>query len=194
MNKEDISGLMDGEVTPDACRELLDELGRDHELRRTWGRYHLIGELLRGAEAAPADASTRAPLRAVPQTATPVPRSHRAPDAAMAAAAPHPRRTPYASWAIAAGIAALALTVVIRPPEPASTSSPQLARSVDTGGTAPVPARFAVTNEQPPMLPTVSFTNEQRMNGYLVNFNEQRARLGVPGVHPYVRIVGFEPR
>ena len=33
---------------------------------------------------------------------------------------------------------------------------------------------------------------DQRLNGYLVNFNEQRQRLGVPGVHPYVRIVGFE--
>lgn len=33
---------------------------------------------------------------------------------------------------------------------------------------------------------------QRRINSYLVNFNEQRAQMGAPGVHPYVRVVGFE--
>jgi hypothetical protein len=40
--------------------------------------------------------------------------------------------------------------------------------------------------------PRVSYLRDPRLNSYLVNFNEQRSSLGVPGVHPYVRIVGFE--
>jgi hypothetical protein len=33
----------------------------------------------------------------------------------------------------------------------------------------------------------------RRLNSYIVNFNEQRDSLAVPNVHPYVRIVGFDP-
>ena len=33
---------------------------------------------------------------------------------------------------------------------------------------------------------------QQRMNSYVTDFNEQRARQPTPGVHRYVRIVGFD--
>ena len=32
----------------------------------------------------------------------------------------------------------------------------------------------------------------RRMDTYLLNFNEQRSRMGVPQPHAYVRVVGFE--
>ncbi|MGL4251846.1 MAG: sigma-E factor negative regulatory protein [Aeromonas sp.] len=44
-NKEQISALMDGELS-DA--EVLNELGTDPDLQDTWGRYHLIGDAMRG--------------------------------------------------------------------------------------------------------------------------------------------------
>lgn len=44
-NKEQISALMDGDLS-DA--ELLNELGQDSDLQDTWGRYHLIGDAMRG--------------------------------------------------------------------------------------------------------------------------------------------------
>jgi sigma-E factor negative regulatory protein RseA len=34
--------------------------------------------------------------------------------------------------------------------------------------------------------------HQRRLNSYLVNYNAQRTSLGMPGVNPYVRIVGFE--
>ncbi|HEH9417103.1 MAG: sigma-E factor negative regulatory protein [Aeromonas sobria] len=44
-NKEQISALMDGELS-DA--EVLNELEMDSDLQETWGRYHLIGNAMRG--------------------------------------------------------------------------------------------------------------------------------------------------
>ena len=44
-NKEQISALMDGDLS-DA--EVLNELGMDPDLQDTWGRYHLIGDAMRG--------------------------------------------------------------------------------------------------------------------------------------------------
>jgi len=44
-NKEQISALMDGEQS-DA--EVFNELGLDPDLQDTWGRYHLIGDAIRG--------------------------------------------------------------------------------------------------------------------------------------------------
>ncbi|ENO3943161.1 RseA family anti-sigma factor [Aeromonas veronii] len=44
-NKEQISALMDGDLS-DA--EVLNELGMDSDLQDTWGRYHLIGDAMRG--------------------------------------------------------------------------------------------------------------------------------------------------
>lgn len=178
MNKEDVSLLVDGELTPESCRELLDELGQDRDMRRTWARYHLIGELIRGAETAPASADDRLPLRQ-PQV-FPIP-----------TAVPRRRPVPMAGFAIAAGIAALAVTLVLRAPD--GTTPPRLDLAQGSAAAAP-PVTLAVASAAPEILPAVSLRNAQRMNGYLVNFNEQRARLAVPGVHPYVRIVGFESR
>lgn len=44
-NKEQISALMDGDLS-DA--EVLNELEMDSNLQDTWGRYHLIGDAMRG--------------------------------------------------------------------------------------------------------------------------------------------------
>ncbi|ELM3614445.1 transcriptional regulator [Aeromonas sobria] len=44
-NKEQISALIDGELS-DA--EVLNELEMDSDLQDTWGRYHLIGNAMRG--------------------------------------------------------------------------------------------------------------------------------------------------
>lgn len=44
-NKEQISALMDGDLS-DA--QVLNELELDSDLQDTWGRYHLIGDAMRG--------------------------------------------------------------------------------------------------------------------------------------------------
>ncbi|WP_421245018.1 sigma-E factor negative regulatory protein [Aeromonas sp. 601019] len=44
-NKEQISALMDGDLSD---VEVLNELEMDSDLQATWGRYHLIGDAMRG--------------------------------------------------------------------------------------------------------------------------------------------------
>ncbi|MFQ1788507.1 sigma-E factor negative regulatory protein [Aeromonas veronii] len=44
-NKEQISALMDGDLSE---AEVLNELEMDSDLQDTWGRYHLIGDAMRG--------------------------------------------------------------------------------------------------------------------------------------------------
>ncbi|PJG59659.1 sigma-E factor negative regulatory protein [Aeromonas cavernicola] len=43
-NKEQLSALIDGELSD----MLADELAQDANLQETWGRYHLIGDVMRG--------------------------------------------------------------------------------------------------------------------------------------------------
>lgn len=44
---ERVSRLIDAELDTAACTALLNDLGRDRELRRAWDTYHLIGDVLR---------------------------------------------------------------------------------------------------------------------------------------------------
>ncbi len=47
-DKEQISALLDGELPEHEAARCLDRLTRDPDLRSAWGRYHLIGDALRG--------------------------------------------------------------------------------------------------------------------------------------------------
>jgi len=46
--REHLSSLLDGELDPATQDRVLGELNEDEGLRDLWGRYHLIGEVLRG--------------------------------------------------------------------------------------------------------------------------------------------------
>ncbi len=46
--RQSLSAAMDDEADAFELRRVLDELGRDAELRSLWDRYHLIGSALRG--------------------------------------------------------------------------------------------------------------------------------------------------
>lgn len=46
--REQISSLLDGNVNRKVLDDLLPMLEKDEELRALWGRYHLIGDVLRG--------------------------------------------------------------------------------------------------------------------------------------------------
>jgi len=49
---EQLSALVDGDLAAPGRERLLRRLGEDPELRTRWGRYHLIGDVLRGECAA----------------------------------------------------------------------------------------------------------------------------------------------
>ncbi len=80
--RQQLSALVDGELALDQARFLARRLGHDAELAGRWGRWHLVGDVLRGQPVAalPAGADgfaarVAAALAAAPAPAVPVPRS-----------------------------------------------------------------------------------------------------------------------
>ena len=171
---EQISALMDDAVD-DAPADLMAQVARDHALAGRWARYHLIGDVLRDRSVQPLDhrltrgvasALEREPPLLAP-TVHPLPRSATKPTFG------------YALAASLAGIAAIGLyTFKVGP-----ASGPELATVV-----APPTESSAVTSQ-----PLAEGEYQRRLNSYLVNFNEARAQVGVPGVHPYARVISFDP-
>jgi sigma-E factor negative regulatory protein RseA len=49
-SRENLSCLMDGEISRETGRFLVRRLGADRELRETWARYHLVRDCLRPQE------------------------------------------------------------------------------------------------------------------------------------------------
>lgn len=177
MIHEQLSVFMDGELDAGDADELVDAIGADGNLRQAWTRYHLIGEVLRGdnpvfGEAPAWPRIENAALPVVP-------------------AVIHWRARvlkPAAGITIAASVAAVTVAIALRSgPDPSPDLQIAQTPSTVTRIVAPVNSVKTTTNE--PVIPTGVY--DQRLNGYLANFNEQRVLLGMPGVHPYVRIIGF---
>lgn len=180
MNDEQLSALMDDELAADASCEAVTQLVAEADSRATWGRYHLIGAALRDVPV---------PL-APPQNNV----------VAFPSVEPPPVSRIGLGLAAAAALAAFALIVA---PHLRQESTP-----VEFASTPDVPHGgeiSALANNPPATSPGQDATTvvnqtfivrgdetQQRMNSYVRDFNEQRARLPTPGVHPYVRIVGYE--
>lgn len=180
MKYEDISALVDGEVDDGARAPLLDALSADPVAGRTWGRYHVIGDVLR---------TTSLDMRVAD---LPAPAAR--PEAEIVALAPRRSlRNPLLGLAAAASVAMAAILLVNGSGGPVS-QAPVLAIASPVVEAQSTPQAVASVDDErdPHLVPAGSF--DQRLDDYLVNFNEQRSRLGVPGVHPYVRIVGFDAR
>lgn len=181
MNNEDISALVDDEIDADGCAAMIDRLSADADARRAWSRYHLIGSALREPR---------------------LPEVNRAAEIVPIAAPRRRLATPLAGLALAASVAVIAVTLVLRSAGPAPAPGFDVAEhaaplapagdSVAAVAAAPAAATVSSLTSAPAANVVPVGAYDQRLNGYLVNFNEQRARRGVPGVHPYVRIVGFE--
>ena len=94
MNEEQISALMDDELAAPASAAAIDRLLADDALKATWRRYHVIGEVMRAATTAPAReaAGAVAPTNVV--------------------ALPGRRRLPLLGVAMAASVAAIAVTLL----------------------------------------------------------------------------------
>jgi negative regulator of sigma E activity len=181
---EALSALMDGEMR-EADARLLDGWSRDEDLRAAWGRYHLIAECIRGTlprHMDPALAKRVAvALRGEPAILAP------------AAAAPRPWLKPLTGMAIAASVAALAVTgiQVNRGAEPDTASAPAVATRAPASG-AGGQFNFAAGNgggyrQVRPVVATDSV--DPRLNRYLINYTEQRGATAVQGVPPYVRVL-----
>ena len=200
MNEPDtnqrLSEFVDGALRSPARDRVVNALYESPELRRTWARFHLIGDAARRAGPVPgADAiAERVNAALADDRIVPLgPRSR--------------RRGPrlLSGLAIAATIAGIAILGVHRldegdaqsrsvagvsRPEPAVAESVAAApdRTVSRVASAMQPSDSDASGVQ---WSDVAPRTEARLNVYLVNHNEY-AGIGMRGVLPYVRIVGYQ--
>jgi sigma-E factor negative regulatory protein RseA len=185
---EALSAVVDGEQNA-AADDVLEEISSEQSARDQWARYHLIGDVMRDSlvDVAAKDFSQqlRAQINEEPTIIRPRKRNSS-------------YRRPLAGLAIAASVAAIAVTGVGRiAPETQAPVSVSLSPAVSVSAvTKPLlvaesDVSVKAAQDKQPKLPSTSHS-PRRLNGYLVKFNEQRSSVGMPGVNPYVRIVGFE--
>jgi len=198
-HSERISALLDN-AGDEGDLAALREIAQDPTARHTWARYQLISDLLHERNA-PAGARLDLTGRVAAAIANdPPPRSDNVVELPRARTSGWTTRTAF-GLAAAASLAAIALfsmqSPVVEPPAiplSATALTPPRIASVAApafqAATSPAPTATAGTPEQVSVLSEEEY--QRRINSYLVNFNEQRAQMGVPGVHPYVRVVGFE--
>lgn len=138
-HRQQLSSLMDGELSLDEARFLLRRLEHDEALAGCNERWQLLGDVLRGQACAPAPTGFADRVQAL-VAAEP------APAPAAAAPAPRERRTGWRRWgggaALAASVAAIALFMTRE--ELPGEVPPQVATTVIASEAAlPVPAPTA---------------------------------------------------
>ena len=176
--REQLSALIDDELSDVEQPLLLGRVQRDTELRECLGRYQLIGEVMRGIVDTTALGGVADRVRRALQQDV----AGQVPDT--------PKQEgfnwwkPVAGFAVAASVALVAVLTVSSLRETATDLVPELASSQ-----AGVPVVARVSDEQ---WDRIEPGIDKRLTGYLVNHNEYAASRGVQGVMPYVRIVGFE--
>jgi len=197
VSNERLSAFVDGELEDPARDAVVDALYEDPELRRTWERFHLIGDAMRGTGPVPgADAIARNVSASL--TGESVvrlkPRARRS------------RLHPLAGLAIAAAIAGIAVLGLHRlggggvpPPQIADAARSESAAAVSALAAADRSEVHVASVAERPVRTEASRLQwsgvapdaEARLNAYLVSHNEY-AGDGVRGVLPYVRIVGYQ--
>lgn len=181
--REQLSALVDDELSELERPLLVSRLERDSGLRDCMARYQLIGAVMRGeAGVTTLDVATR--VQAALQDAAPL-------QGGQTAAARGARwLRPLAGLAVAASVAAVALFSVTALQQQESAPAPLLASGTDS---APAVTRVSEAGEAgEDKWDRIEPRIDQRLSGYLVNHNEYAASRGVQGVMPYVRIVGFD--
>lgn len=184
---ERLSAIVDDEIEA-TDQHVLTEIAADTVLKAAWGRYHLMGAVVRDelSTAAQFDLASRIHQQLAAEPTILAPRNRR-----------REFRRPLAGLAIAASVATVAV-LGFKPGSSQETAGVMAARDPMSLQSQSINTTFATGNGngfQPVAAAVPTESSEQfhrKLNSYLVNFNEQRSNLGVPGVHPYVRVVGFE--
>lgn len=180
--REQISAFLDGELPAAEQRLLLERLAREPELRAHWEHYQLIGDSLRKSLPPHIDLGL---ADRVMQALAPAPAHH-----ARAKSAFLRVLKPVAGLAVAASVAVVAVLAVQQTRSPA----PGIAQVAANLPAMPSPEAYTRVqgvqwdnqgNVQPPQM-------SNQLNDYLVNHSEYAASGGMPGMLPYVRIVGYD--
>ncbi len=175
--KEKLSALLDGELEASELEQTVKQAAAESLMRETWGRYHLIRDVMRGqleCLAAPglADAVS-SQLQSEPIILVPRRRSR--------------IRVKATRWvagmAVAASVATVAI-VGVRWFAPEQDNAPALiAQSVESADYL----RSSGIRWQ-----AVSTDVERDLNMYLVQHNEFTPATGMNGVMSYMRFVGYD--
>jgi len=167
---EQISALMDSELSGQDAHQALLRLGDTPAARETWSTYHLIGDALRG-QAAPVSVADR--VATALQTEPTVLAPHRA---------ARPGKALTYALSAAASVSAIAVvgwmafstgTVALTPAE--------LARAVPAAPAAQVAAESQL----------VSAPSDGKMNEYLLAHQGVSPSSGLQGVAPYIRTISI---
>ncbi|WP_200285447.1 sigma-E factor negative regulatory protein [Rhabdochromatium marinum] len=214
LSPQQLSALVDQDIDPSELDHLLEQLGQDDALRACWGRYHLIGNVLRGEPvSAGVHHVAEQVSRRLDQAAVAAPD---APVGVMAAdplkPKPSPRRaTGFRDWwprvsgagwfpltgAALTGMAILSAILLFpdalglnRLPE--RTQTPALAHS---GAEAAAPSRSTVI--QPPV-DTMQYWSGSRpqlaskLNRFLLGHQERISTSSLKGYLPYATLVSYQ--
>jgi negative regulator of sigma E activity len=161
--KEQISALLDGELPQNELNLLVRRLERDPGLRLAFGRYALVGEVLRAPGGALASAGFAERVSLAVATG-----ESAAASAPAAAPARHRRRaTPMIGAAVAAGTIFAAVLLLV--PE----QGQQVQQAVTVEAPASVAADLEATGAASPTL-----ARSQRMAAYLVAHGEYSTPIG----------------
>lgn len=181
---EQLSALQDDELSSRELNHILNRIEDDSELRRAWGSYHLIGDVLRGeAVRISADSvadNVRERLKSEPAIiATPVRKV-----SGVGSRWDNRWIRPAAGAALAASVAVMAVFTF-----------PQFSGMEEGGG-----LQVATTVPERPYLRQTGtrWKNlakpevESRLNRYLVDHNEFASQNGMSGVLPYTSFVSYD--
>ncbi len=178
--REDLSALIDGELTPNETSKVVERLTGSEDLWGRWDRYHVIGDIIRGE-------NIRSEFR---QVACGV--RDRLQDEPAILAPPRRARLrgqwikPAAGTALAASVAAIALLAAPQLINREPTSSPVVAGVEETPPERLYAARPGTRwNLDEPDV-------ESKLNVFLVNHQEYAATPSVKSMLPYVNFVSYD--
>jgi len=188
---ERLSALVDGELDEQEYQATVVELLAYGENRKTWGRYHLIGDTLKRNLPKGMDYHFSSRVMAALE------------DEPTVLAPPSPVKSSWgqraAGLAVAASVAVVAvLGVQLMHQQDEQTVVPPRAQ-VSTQLLPQQPQNIvrANTRSRSQSSPTMGLTPKQikqfhpRLNKYLVDHNQQAPRAAVQGMIPYARIVAY---
>ncbi|MCG8426640.1 MAG: sigma-E factor negative regulatory protein [Chromatiales bacterium] len=202
--QQNLSALLDDELSPSEVDHLLEQMNKDQALRQAWGRYHLIGDAIRGEQTQTEVFSIAARVHESLQSEPAI------------VSKPKPvtqestKREGNVHWfkpavgvALAASVAGAA--VMIMPDfalNPDSTNQPsQLANtnSVPTVSKSATLQQVAANRPQGYVLSSgTRWKNlsqpeiESKLNRYLINHNELASPAGMTSVLPYASFVSYD--
>lgn len=182
---ETASGLMDGEISANDA-DVIKKISTDDELKQKWQRYHLVRDSLNGNLPEQINVNLHEEISTSIASEPTI-------------LAPKPKQTPayikpVAGLAIAASVT---VAVLLGVQNFQNTNSPvnnidTIAQQSFNNTLSPTPQFASFSNETTQIETVERQQAEERLNRYLMNYNELKAHGSVRGMPPYVRMIGYE--